>query len=160
MRTEESLKAVFNTSPIIVLSKLGLLKDAIDLFGEVEVSSGVIEELSRKKDKVYQELMEAISEGKVRLEDVRKRLPRLGLGESSTIFLALIKNKTAVLDDRRARRLARELGLDVIGTLSILKKLYDKGVISETPNMIYKRLIEIGFYIDKKLFDKIFGRKL
>ena len=160
MRTEESLKAVFNTSPIIVLSKLGLLKDAIDLFGEVEVSSGVIEELSRKKNRVYQELMEAISEGKVRLEDVRKRLPRLGLGESSTIFLALIKNKTAVLDDRRARRLARELGLDVIGTLSILKKLYDKGVISETPNMIYKRLIEIGFYIDKKLFDKIFGRKL
>ena len=160
MRTEECLKAVFNTSPIIVLSKLGLLKDAIDLFGEVEVSSGVIEELSRKKNKVYQELMEAISEGKVRLEDVRKRLPRLGLGESSTIFLALIKNKTAVLDDRKARRLARELGLDVIGTLSILKKLYDKGVISETPNMIYKRLIEIGFYIDKKLFDKIFGRKL
>ena len=97
MRTEESLKVVFNTSPIIVLSKLGLLKDAIDLFGEVEVSSGVIEELSRKKNRVYQELMEAISEGKVRLEDVRKRLPRLGLGESSTIFLALIKNETAII---------------------------------------------------------------
>ncbi len=67
-----------------------------------------------------------------------------------------MKNKIMVIDDRRARRLARELGLEVIGTLSILKKLHREGALVETPNTIYRRLIEIGFYIDKKLFDRVF----
>ena len=69
-----------------------------------------------------------------------------------------MRNKIVVLDDRRARRLARELGLETIGTISILKKLYEEGLLAETPSAIYKRLVEIGFYIDRKLFDKIFEK--
>jgi len=103
--------------------------------------------------------MEAISEGRICIEGFKRRLPRLGLGESSAILLALTKDKIAVLDDRRARKLARELGLEVMGTLSILKKLYENGVLAETPNTIYRHLIEIGFYIDKRLFDKVFKGK-
>lgn len=156
MCTGGSLRAVLNTSPVIVLGKLGLLDKALSLFSEVEVPSGVLKELERKKDEVYQELTKAIDAGRIRIEDVERSLPRLGLGESSAILLALMRNKIVVLDDKRARRLARELGLEVIGTLSILKKLYENGILAETPSTIYRRLIEIGFYIDKKLFDKIF----
>jgi len=150
---------VLNTSPIIALVKLGVLNEALKLFSEVEVPSGVIEELERKKDEVYRELMRVISEGRIHVEEVKRRLPRLGIGESSAIFLALEKDKIVVLDDKKARRLARELGLEVLGTISILKKLYEDGVLMETPNSMYKRLVEIGFYIDKKLFDKIFQEK-
>ncbi len=156
MHTRESLRIVLNTSPIIVLGKLGLLEKALSLLGEVEVPRGVLEEVERKRDEVYQELTRLIAEGRIRVEGVRKRLPRLGLGESSAILLALMKNKIIVIDDKRARRLARELGLEVIGTLSILKKLHEEGVLVETPNTIYRRLIEIGFYVDKKLFDRVF----
>jgi len=46
-----------------------------------------------------------------------------------------------------------------MGTLSILKKLYENGVLMQTPNLIYKRLLEIGFYIDRKLFERIFLEK-
>ena len=157
MRTgESSRRAVLNASPIIVLGKLGLLEKALSLFSEVEVPSGVLEEVERKRDVVYQELTRVIDEGRIRTEDVKRRLPRLGLGESSAILLALTRDKIVVLDDKRARKLARELGLEVIGTLSILRKLHEEGILAETPNAIYKRLIEIGFYIDKKLFDRIF----
>ncbi len=97
----------------------------LKLFSEVEVPSGVLEELERKRDEVYQELIRAINESSVRVENIRRRLPRLGVGESSAILLALARNKIVVLDDKRARRLARELGLEVIGTLSILKKLHE-----------------------------------
>ena len=38
-----------------------------------------------------------------------------------------------------------------------LKKLYEEGALAETPSSIYRRLIELGFYIEKKLFDKIFS---
>jgi len=156
MSTRESLRVVLNTSPIIVLIKLRILNEALNLFSEVEIPSGVLEELERKKDEVYQALMEVIGEGRIRIEDVKKRIPRLGLGESSTIILALTKGKIAVLDDKKARELARELGLKVIGTLSILKKLYENGVLTGTPNTIYRHLIEIGFRVDKSLFDRIF----
>jgi len=139
-----------------VLAKLELLEKALDLFSEIEVPSGVLEELKRKKDEVYQELTRAIDEGRVRIEDIRRRVPRLGLGESSAILLALMRSKIVVLDDKRARRLARELGLEVIGTLSIIKRLHEKGTLAETPSMVYRRLVEIGFYVDKSLFDKIF----
>ncbi len=47
-----------------------------------------------------------------------------------------------VLDDKRARILARELGLEVIVTLSTLKKRYKNGVLVKTPNKIYAHLIE------------------
>ena len=158
MRTEESLRVVLNTSPIIILTKLGVLEKVLDLFSEVEVPDGVLEELKRKKDEVYQKITRYINEGKIRVEHIKKRFPRLGLGESSVILLSLMRNKIVVLDDRRARRLARELGLETIGTLSILKKLYEEGLLAETPSAIYKRLVEIGFYIDRKLFDKIFEK--
>lgn len=127
MRTgESSRRAVLNASPIIVLGKLGLLEKALSLFSEVEVPSGVLEEVKRKRDEVYQELTRVIDAGRIRTEDVKRRLPRLGLGESSAILLALTRDKIVVLDDKRARKLARELGLEVIGTLSILKKLQRK----------------------------------
>jgi len=159
MHIRKSLRVVLNTSPIIVLVKLGILNEVLNLFSEVEVPSGVLEELGRKKDEVYRELKGAINEGRISVEGFKRRLPRLGLGESSAILLALTKDKIAVVDDRRARRLARELGLEIMGTLSILKKLYENEVLTETPNMIYRRLVGIGFYIDRRLFDKVFQEK-
>ena len=56
MRTEESLRVVLNTSPIIILTKLGVLEKALDLFSEVEVPDGVLEELRRKKMKYTRKL--------------------------------------------------------------------------------------------------------
>ncbi|MHA1593417.1 MAG: DUF3368 domain-containing protein [Candidatus Baldrarchaeia archaeon] len=156
MRSREFLRAVLNSSPIIVLARLGLLEDAINIFGEVEVPRGVLEEIERRKDEVYVEVTRLIKEGKIRVEEVRKQLPRLGLGESSAILLALMKEKIVVLDDKKARKLARDLGIEVIGTLSILKKLRDEGLLKETPNSLYKRLVEIKFYVDKEVFDRIF----
>jgi len=64
MCTEESLRVVLNTSPIIILTKLGVLEKALDLFSEVEVPDGVLEELKRKKDEVYQKIIGYINEGK------------------------------------------------------------------------------------------------
>ena len=64
MCTEESLRVVLNTSPIIILTKLGVLEKALDLFSEVEVPDGVLEDLKRKKDEVYQKIIGYINEGK------------------------------------------------------------------------------------------------
>ncbi len=155
MPTEKPLKVVLDTSPLIVLSKLGLLREGIELFGEVEIPTGVLKEIMRKDDDVRSEVLQYINEGLIKVEEREEEFPRIGLGESSVISLAFERKKMAVLDDKRARRIARELGLTVIGSLSILKKLMVEG--KKVPiSKLYSRLTEIGFYIDKRLFDKLF----
>lgn len=124
MHIKESLRAVLNTSLVIILIKLGILDKLPSLFNEIEIPKGVLNELGVRRGKIYQELNRAIDEGRIHVEDVKIRLPKLGLGESSAIFLALTKGKIIVLDDKRARKLARELGLEVIGTISILRYYY------------------------------------
>ena len=159
MPSKESLRAVFNSSPLIILAKLGLLEMITHIFNEIEIPKTVLEEIKIKKDKVYNAVDSLIENKKLHVEDVEKQFSRLGLGESSAIFLALIKEKIVVLDDKKARRLARELKLDAIGTLSVLKKLYEDGLLKIEPNSLYMRLVEMGFYVNKTLFDRIFKTK-
>jgi len=83
------------------LTRLGVLDKALNLFNEVEVPSGVLEELGKKRDRVYQELMKVINEGKIRVENIKRKFPKLGVGESSAIALALTKGKIVVLDDKK-----------------------------------------------------------
>lgn len=155
--TEGSLKVVFNTSPLIILARLGVLEDSIaNLFSEAQVPQGVLTELERKRDDVYHLVKALIKRGLLRVEEVSHTFPRLGLGESSAMLVALNKRKVAVLDDRNARKLARELGLNVIGTLAILRKLYELGILKVSKEELYVKLLNLGFYIKQETYNKIF----
>ncbi len=156
-RIGESLRVVLNTSPIIVLTKLGVLEDTIrHVFTDTEIPRGVLLELGRRRDEVYHAVLDLIGKGLLQVEEVSRSFPRLGLGESSAILVALERNKIVILDDKKARRLARELGLEVIGTLSVLRRLYEIGILKMNREQLYIRLLNTGFYIRKSIFDKIF----
>ena len=63
---------------------------------------------------------------------------RLGLGELSTVMLAKeLRAEIALMDDLRARRLARENGLSVRGTVGVLELLSAK-VIWPTCERLFK----------------------
>ena len=147
---------VLNSSPIIVLAKLGLLESAVGLFTEVEVPRAVLEEVGKKQDEVYRKLIGLVEANSIRVEQVDRRIPRLGAGEAEAILLALLRNKIVVLDDKKARRLARELGLEVVGTLSLLKLLYEHKLLGRALDELYHQLIETGFYIEPSIFNKVF----
>ncbi len=156
--TGGSLRAVLNTSPIIVLSRLGYLRKALQLiFEDAEIPKGVLTELERKKDSLLEDVARLVDEGLIKIEDFVKAYPRLGIGESSAIHLAYEKRKVVVLDDRRARRMARELGLDVIGTLSLLRRLHELGELETSPEELYMHLTRLGFYVSRHVFEKVFG---
>jgi len=158
--TRGSLRVVLNTSPLIVLSKLGLLELALtELFYEAQIPQGVLSELGRKDDAVYHLVKDLVRRGLLKVEEVSVSFPRLGVGESSAILVALNKGKVAVIDDKRARRLARELGLEVIGTIAILRELYERGYLKMTIEELYIKLLDLGFYIKKDSYNKIFKNK-
>jgi predicted nucleic acid-binding protein len=71
----------------------------------------------------------------------------LGLGESSAIALALeTGDALVILDDKKARRYARSIGLEFVGIIGVLSQAYHTGFIEDL-NEILSKLRMIGFRI-------------
>lgn len=121
---------VFNSSPLIFLTKLDYINDTLTLFDRVIIPPSVSEELTVKDDFVKSTLLKLLNTGRIEIKNLelsRLRLSlkrRLGHGESDAIALAVqINADMIILDDYTARKIAMDLGLTVKGTLGIIKKL-------------------------------------
>ena len=108
---------ISDTSCFIILSNIGALQLLHDVYGNVITTEDVAIEFGEKlpewvdilnvKDKQKQQLLEL----------------QIDKGESSAIALALeLLDCTVVLDDNKARKLARSLGLNVTGTIGVIIK--------------------------------------
>src|SRR6056297_3467365 len=81
---------------------------------------------------------------KINKLDILKRLYheifitiQLDKGEASVIALAIEnKNATSILDDLRARKYAKRLGINVTGTLGVINKAKEKGIIKNIKPII------------------------
>jgi len=86
MHSRGYLRVVLDSSPLIVLAKLGLLESITKVFNDIEVPQGVLEEISKKKNEVYAGIIRLIRQGKIRIENVKKKLPRLDLVNPQQYF--------------------------------------------------------------------------
>ena len=104
------MKAVFNTSPLVFLSKLGYLHPLRTIFQNVLVPKAVFRELAVKKDDVYRDVEMLIGESFIVIEEVKDvvivTLTTLHTGEAEAITLAKRVNCWVALDDSKARRIA------------------------------------------------------
>ena len=158
------MKAVFNSSPLIFLYRLNLLEAAFSLFEKNYVPTGVIDELSysRKKD---EEVINIILENPtVVIRTVKYNLfyeklrTSLGIGETEAILLALEINSDSdyvILDDKTARKKALSNGLNIKGTIGILRLFYQKGILTVHPDDIYKKLKSYNFRVEKGIYESI-----
>jgi predicted nucleic acid-binding protein len=155
------VRVVFNSSPIIVLGKLGYLEKAVELFGEVFIPKAVADEINVREDEVTSLLSRLIAEGKIFLETVENtspfEYPGLHAGEIEVIGLAKRLNAIALLDDLKARKAARLEGLHVMGTVAVLRLLMDAGWLREKNEELLRSLLDAGFRIKPELFYKIMG---
>lgn len=119
------MPAIANTSPIILLAKVGKLDLLSALYGEVLIPPAVAAELRAKPEKVSQELEHFLRSVEVRSPKngtlVRALSVDLGVGEAEVIALATeIPGVLVIMDDAEGRRLARGLDLQVTGTIGAL----------------------------------------
>jgi predicted nucleic acid-binding protein len=162
----ELLKIVINSSPLIFLVKLQFLELFLDSDDEFYIPSAVLEEIHVKSDEVSQVISPLVEAGKImvvstRLLSLVNRLNlNLGLGESEAISLATeLQADFIILDDRAARKIAINLGLNVKGTLAIIKKLIQENkIIIDNLDEFYQRLRQINFRVSRSIFDTIFTR--
>lgn len=153
---------VSNTSPLIALSKIGYVVYLRELFERVCIPKSVELETSKKDDDVWDTTEKQIKQGFVVVKTVKNvSLVRilnqeLGIGESEAIALSVeIKPDFVLLDDLEAREYARSFGLNVIGTLGIIRALLRRGIVKETPKEIYEKLKSIDFWISEELFSRV-----
>lgn len=154
------MRVICNTSPLILLAKIGRLDLLTQLYEEVIIPSSVLDEVGAKPGKEVGEIQTLLQSQKLRLRKLKKQplegLPEdLGVGEQETIALALeTKADLVILDDRHGRRIARERGLLITGTVGVLVEARDRKVIPSVRHEI-DRLIEAGMWIDEVFYHRI-----
>ena len=159
------MRAILNSSAIIALSFLKHLDKLRNLFEKTLVANAVYDELCVAGRGLMgaAELSEAVREGAIEVKGVEDRTlvnaltESLSLGEAETIALTL-KERTEfiVLDDRSARRRAENLGLNVIGTLRVLRMMFDNGLVDEGEFLSsIEKLREVGFRISDKVVETL-----
>lgn len=127
---------VSDTTPLIGLASIGRLELLYELFDEVYIPQAVFDETvtsGREEGKAKQAVATAnwihVVEVKDRLA-VNVLLDEMDLGEVETIVLASELNADWVLmDEKKGRRKLSQLNIPKIGTLGILLKAKQLGLI-------------------------------
>lgn len=151
---KEELLTVSDSSVIIALAKICRLDLLEKLFEEILVPEAVWREIAVEGKLGSRKIMEA---SYIRVEKLRNvRLATLfkefvDTGEAEAIALALERDADLLLvDDRDARNLAKNLGLQIMGTLGIIALAKYKGLIPEAKQVI-DHAIRSGLWISKKI---------
>jgi predicted nucleic acid-binding protein len=87
--------------------------------------------------------------------DPRVAAARLGAGESEVLCLGLeLEHAVLILDDGKARALARELQLPILGTAAALVEAKRAGQLAQVQPVL-DALLSKGFRLDRKVYDRI-----
>ena len=73
---------------------------------------------------------------KQEIENFKNRHPNLGFGEIETILIGISllstkKRNYCVIDDGRARKIAKKYGISLTGTYGLIKRLFQKGILND-----------------------------
>ena len=153
-------KIIVDTGPLIAFAHLngfGLLNRLFDkvyiteqVFAESQSDPGRLDAITIA-DKVLQN---QLIKTKCKAWHSHERPASLGLGEFSSIILARELGCLVLLDDKFARRAAREYAIDVVGTAGILVHAKQKKMISSVTEALCK-LSQKQYYFSDELIQKI-----
>jgi predicted nucleic acid-binding protein len=149
---------VSNSSPLIALSRIGRLSLLESLFQRVFIPSEVFEEVTVTgdglpgADEVRKAAWITVAPSPAQADPaLAHACEGLGAGERGAIMLAKGYPADLVLiDERRARRVARGAGLAVVGCLGLLEAGYRKGLVPDL-RQAYIHLLKNGIRFDIKL---------
>ena len=152
---------VSDSSPLVILSELGFLDLLNRVFPRVYISP----EVHREVVIAGAGLPGASEVSKAEWIEVKplqnlaglystQRQYGLGPGEMSTILLAKeLGANPVLLDDYRARRLAKAEGLEILGSVGLLETFYQRRYLTDLRSA-FQQLLVHNVYIDQRLLDR------
>lgn len=153
--------AIVNSSPTILLSKIGRLEFLQLLSKKVILPQSVWEEISR-----YSVKSEIPDLGKFPWLSIRPdpEIPtsivewNLGKGESAVLAMGLVPSESeVVLDDLDARMCAQEHDLKVIGTMGVVILARERKLI-QAAKPIFMELRKAGMFLSDKTMNEILAK--
>ena len=120
-----------NTTPLITLAGVGLLELLPILYDKVWAPRIVLDEYQAKAPPTEPDLAQVSWLTVVDAVIIDPTLPLLDAGEAAALSLAqTIGARLILLDERKARRIAARIGLQVAGTLAVLLRAKQQGLIA------------------------------
>ncbi len=155
------LKVVSNSSPIIHLNKIGYMHLLEVLYKKIYITNWVFEECtcdSQEASEISKEIEDIKKVSFFEISEIENSVLFLTLsklvdeGEASAIVLALEKHANLILlDETDGRELAEVYNLNHVGTIGILLKAREMGLIDLSVPDILNKLKGTGFYLSKNL---------
>jgi len=152
---------VSNTTPISNLLHLNNISLLAEMFGAVHIPEAVANELnfvfsSRREWQKCVEKEQIIIQPISNTIFVKQMVHFLHQGEAEAICLDLEKKaKLCLIDDNDGRTIAHLNNLPVTGTLGILLKAKETGLISSIKKLIDKLRDEHHFWIKEDMYRKV-----
>ena len=155
------MTVVADSSPLVILTKLGCFDFLNRVFPRVCISTEVHHEVviagaglpgASEVSKAEWIEVKAVQNPAGLYSAQRKY--GLGPGEMSTILLAKELGANPVpLDDYRARKLAKAEGLKILGSVGLLETFYLRHYLTDLGSM-FRQLLTHNVYIDQRLLDR------
>jgi hypothetical protein len=151
---------VSDTFPIRALHHLALLELLKELCGQVYIPDAVADELHNPSlrfgsfDATLFPFL--VIESPLDLNRVAIFQRKLDAGEAAALALALERKADYVLlDERAGRRIAHELGVNVIGVLGVLSEAKRRGLVPLLAPLIQRLQSEMDFYLSPTLIAEV-----
>jgi hypothetical protein len=134
---------VADAGPLIALARIDQLEILPPLAGPVLIPEPVAQECLRKPDRPDARAIALAIRKKVlirkpaQMTHLYERLLRdLGEGEAAAIILANSRKCPVLLDERKARRIAERLALEVVGTGGVLAQAKRLGLVAHVKPLL------------------------
>ncbi len=145
---------ISDSTTLIILGDLKKL-DLLAVFEKVYIPRKVYEEITFKNDIKLPEFIEIIETPKNDLLSNLKRI--LDEGESEAITLAVEKNLPLIIDEKKGRKIAKNLGVEIIGLLGVLFLNYKKCSLSKKEiEKFLDTALSNGYGISEQLLKQFF----
>jgi len=145
---------VSDSTTLIILFDLKRVDLLENLFKRVVIPQRVYEEVSLKKPVRLPDFMEVVIVKESDTLDTLRLL--LDEGESEAIALAKLMNFPIIIDEKKGRKIAKNLNLKVIGLLGVIYLNVKKGYMTlKDAEYFLESAMSHGYRIKKKLVDDL-----
>jgi predicted nucleic acid-binding protein len=151
---------VCDTSPLLILAKVGRLRLLTTLYGSVEIPMAVLDEVNVRQRPDAEAIRHWRHKQDISVREPSEaslhRLPEeLGDGERAALALAIERDADlVVLDDQQGRRIAKQRGLSVTGTIGVLVEARADGHVDSLRQEL-DRVVEAGLWISESFYERL-----
>lgn len=140
---------ISDTTPLIIFQKLGKLDILEKVYGQLITTPEIALEYG---DKIPDWIMV------IPVMDTKYKKflsTQLDIGEASAIALAAeMEDVLLIIDDLKARKLAKRLNFDITGTLGVIHKAKQMAIIKKVKPLL-DQLVQTDFRISKKIINEL-----